>query len=109
MLMRTLLLVSIVGSVIVVLLDWHFVSYYLLFELSSLILIPVLSSSSRSYRKSYAMFIMYLVILLGTMSYALLLSHVVSTEPTIMTAASNCLYIGLLLAVIMLKSPSSLM
>jgi len=103
---RCLLLIAITGSVTVLFLDWHLVSYYLLFELTILILIPVLSSSSRSYRKSYAMFIMTIVIIIGTLFYSVLLCHMLTSEPTAVIAATNVTLVVLVTAIVMLKTPS---
>jgi len=86
---RCLLVTAITGSIVLLFMDWHIVSFYLLFELSILILIPVLTTSSRSYRKSYAMFIMLIVIIIGTFFYSVLICRMVASEPSTLIAASN--------------------
>ena len=103
---RCLLVTAITGSIVLLFMDWHIVSFYLLFELSILILIPVLSTSSRSYRKSYAMFIMLIVIIIGTFFYSVLICHMVASEPSALIAASNVVLIVIVTAIVMLKSPS---
>ena len=66
---RGTVIVSILCAIIMLVESWHFIIFYLIFEMSFFMLIPMFTVSSRSYRKCYALATMYTVLILGSLSF----------------------------------------
>jgi NADH:ubiquinone oxidoreductase subunit 4 (subunit M) len=54
--------------------SFHFIIFYLIYELSMFVLLPVLTIASRSYRKQWALTALYIVVVIGSITFYLTLT-----------------------------------
>jgi len=54
--------------------SFHFIIFYLVYELSMFVLLPVLTVSSRSYRKQWALTALYTIVVIGSVTFYLTLT-----------------------------------
>ena len=53
--------------------SFHFIVFYLVYELSMFVLLPVLTVASRSYRKAWALTALYTIVVIGSVTFYLTL------------------------------------
>lgn len=103
---RVVVLANVVGFVVLVWYSCDVAVFYLGYEVLSLLIVPVLLSSSRSVRRGYALTCLYAVNMIGLLSF-LLLSAVELSVPLAGLDLSRSSASGLLLAILVAaKAPS---
>lgn len=70
---RLIILLGLLSSMLLLSEVWHFILFYLAYELTVFVLLPVLTVSSRSYRKCWALTTLYVVLVLGAVLFYMLL------------------------------------
>lgn len=103
---RVVVLANVLGFIVLVWYSCDLAVFYLGYEVLSLLIIPVLLSSSRSVRRGYALTCLYVVNMVGLLSF-LLLSAMELSVPVAGLDLSRASVAGVLLAVLVAaKSPS---
>ena len=71
---RCILVLSVMVSLLIASESFHFLIFYLVYELSMFVLLPVLTVSSRSYRKQWALTALYTIVVVGSITFYLTLT-----------------------------------
>ena len=103
---RVVVLANVLGFIVLVWYSCDLAVFYVGYEVLSLLIVPVLLSSSRSVRRGYALVCLYTVNLVGLLSFLLLVAAELSV-PLSCVDVSRSSVTGVLLAVLVAaKSPS---
>lgn len=101
------MMMNVIAFIIIVTYGSDIASFYLLYELASLLVLPVLLTSSRSIRKGYALTSLLHVNLLGLLSFiAVLTTEIATTASAIADHQRWSLLTLLLLTIIAAKTPT---
>lgn len=104
---RVVMAMNAVAFIAIAVYSTDLITFYLLYEAASLLVIPVLLTSSRAVRKGFALTSLIYINLIGLISFCLVLSldMLSSTHQTIDTPRWS-IYSLLLLAIIAAKTPT---